>query len=41
MEINFPDQNGYIRDINYMEKNTLNCWLITANLNGFWKKKDK
>ena len=30
MEINFPDQNEYIRDINYMEKNTLNCWLITA-----------
>ena len=30
MEINFPDQDEYIRDINYMEKNTLNCWLITA-----------
>ena len=30
MEINFPDENEYIRDINFMEKNTINCWLVAG-----------
>ena len=30
MELNFLDQNEYIRDINYFEKNTINCWIYAG-----------